>query len=261
MLFQVQSPDITNAFDTYLKAKNDEQLAGKALARAKDLLDHGAVSQAMFEQADDAEKNAKADLTAAEDQLKTYGVDSNRPSSLANVYAPISGVIVGQNITNAAAAGVTLSGSATAFTIADLSEVWVICDVFENDIAKIAVGQEAHIKVNAYPDKPLVGRVSDIGPVLDPQLRTAKVRIQVANPGFLKLGMFVTATFTSRKTEQHAVVPADAILHLHDREWVFVPAGENRFKRTEVHAGQTMDGNRQVILSGIDPGRRLSAMR
>ncbi len=257
LLFQVQSPDITNAFDTYLKAKNDEQLAGKALARAKDLLDHGAVSQAMFEQADDAEKNAKADLTAAEDQLKTYGVDSNRPSSLANVYAPISGVIVGQNITNAAAAGVTLSGSATAFTIADLSEVWVICDVFENDIAKIAVGQEAHIKVNAYPDKPLVGRVSDIGPVLDPQLRTAKVRIQVANPGFLKLGMFVTATFTSRKTEQHAVVPADAILHLHDREWVFVPAGENRFKRTEVHAGQTMDGNRQVILSGIDPGQKV----
>jgi len=257
LLFQVQSPDITNAFNAYLKASNDEQLANKADARAKDLFAHGAISQAMLEQADDAENDAKADLTAAEEQLRIYGVTKDHPSSLANVTAPISGVIVSQNITNAAAAGVSLSGSATAFTIADLSTIWVLCDVYENDIPKIALGQEARIKVNAYPDKPLLGHVSDIGPVLDPQLRTAKVRIQVDNPGFLKLGMFVTATFTSKKIEQHAVVPADAILHLHDREWVFLPAGNNQFKRTEVHSGATLPGNRQIILSGIDPGQQV----
>ena len=257
LLFQVQSPDIANAFDAYLKAANDEQLANKADLRAKDLLTHGAIAQAAVEQADDAENNAKADLNAAEEQLKIYGVSKEHPSSLVSVYAPTSGVIVSQNITNAAAAGVSLSGSATAFTIADLSSVWVLCDVYENDIAKIALGQQARIKVNAYPDKPLLGRVSDIGPVLDPQLRTGKVRIQVDNPGFLKLGMFVTATFTSQKTEQHAVVPADAILHLHDREWVFLPAGENHFKRTEVHSGQTLSGNRQIILSGIEPGQQV----
>lgn len=257
LLFQVQSPDITNAFNAYLKASNDEQLANKADMRAKDLFAHGAISQAMLEQADDAERDAKADLNAAEEQLKIYGVNKDHPSSLASVYAPTSGVIVSQNITNAAAAGVSLSGSATAFTIADLSTVWVLCDVYENDIAKIALGQEARIKVNAYPDKPLVGRVSDIGPVLDPQLRTAKVRIQVENPGFLKLGMFVTATFTSKKTDQYAVVPADAILHLHDREWVFLPAGDNHFKRVEVHSGATLPGNRQIILSGIEPGQQV----
>ena len=257
VLFQVQSPDITNAFNAYLKAVNDEQLAKKADLRVKDLFDHGATSQAMLEQADDAENNAKADLNAAEEQLKLFGVDKNHPSSVVNVYAPVSGVIIGQNITNSAAAGVSLSGSATAFTVADLSTLWVLCDVYENDIPKLALGQEARIKVDAYPDKPLRGRISDIGPVLDPQLRTAKVRIQVENPGFLKLGMFVTATFTSRKTEQHAVVPADAVLHLHDREWVFVPAGDSHFRRTEVRAGQTIDGNRQVILSGIDPGQRV----
>jgi cobalt-zinc-cadmium efflux system membrane fusion protein len=257
LLFQVQSPDITNAFNAYLKATNDEQLAGKADARAKDLFTHGAISQAMVEQADDAENNAKSDLNAAEEQLKIYGVTKEHPSSLASITAPISGVIISQNITNAAAAGVSLSGSATAFTIADLSSVWVLCDVYENDISKIALGQEAHIKVNAYPDKPLLGHVSDIGPVLDPQLRTAKVRIQVDNPGFLKLGMFVTATFTSRKNEQHAVVPTEAILHLHDREWVFVPSSGNHFKRIEVHAGQTLAGNHQVILSGIDPGQQV----
>jgi cobalt-zinc-cadmium efflux system membrane fusion protein len=257
LLFQVESPDITNAFDAYLKAVNDEQLANKADLRAKDLFAHGATSQAMVEQADDAENNAKADLHAAEEQLKIFGVDKDHPSSVVSVHAPISGVIINQSITNAAAAGVSLSGSATAFTIADLSAVWVLCDVYENDIPKLAIGQEARIKVNAYPDKPLRGRISDIGPVLDPQLRTAKVRIQVENPGFLKLGMFVTATFTSRKTEQNTVVPADAVLHLHDREWVFVPAGNGNFKRTEVHAGQTIDGNRQVILSGINPGEQV----
>lgn len=257
LLFQVQSSDITNAFNSYVKAVNDEQLARKADIRAQDLFQHGAISQAMLEQADAAERDAKADVTAAEEQLKIYGVDKNHPSSVVNVYAPIAGVVIGQNVTNAAAAGVTLSGSATAFTIADLSSVWVLCDVYENDIPRIALGQEARIKLNAYPDRPVIGHISDIAPVLDPQLRTAKVRIQVTNPGFLKLGMFVTATFTSKKAEPHAVVPADAVLHLHDRDWVFVPAGANQFRRTEVHAGQMLSGNRQIITSGIEPEQQV----
>lgn len=257
LMFKVQSPDISNAFDAYLKAVNDEQLANKAYVRADDLYKHGAISQAMFEQAQDAENDAKADLTAADEQLKLFGVDKEHPSPVVNVYAPVSGVVVGQNITNAAAAGVSLSGSATAFTIADLSEVWVVCDVYENDISKLQVGQEATIKANAYPDRPLKGRVSDIGPILDPSSRTAKVRIQVVNPGFLKLGMFVTATFTSQKREMHAVVPSDAVLHLHDRDWVFAPAGDNKFRRIEVRTGPMLSGNRQEILSGIEPGQQV----
>ena len=257
LLFSVQSPDITNAFDAYLKAVNDEELANKAYIRAQDLFKHGAISQAMLEQAEDAQRDAKADLSAAEEQLKILGVDKNHPSSVVNVYAPVSGVIIAQNITNAAATGVTLSGSATAFTIADLSNLWILCDVYENDIPKLQVGQHARIKLEAYPDRELTGRVSDIGPVLDPSLRTAKVRIEVPNPGILKLGMFVTATFSSLKKETFAAVPANAVLHLHDREWVFVPAGGNQFKRTEVHAGNTLPGNRQQILSGISPGQQV----
>jgi cobalt-zinc-cadmium efflux system membrane fusion protein len=257
LLFRVQSPDITNAFDTYIKARNDEQLASKAYARAQDLIKHGATSQAMVDQAEDSENNAKADLNAAEEQLKTLGVDKNHPSSTVNVYAPISGVIVAQNVTASSAAGVGLAGSATAFTVADLSQVWIVCDVFENDIPKLQLGQEARIVLNAWPDRPLTGRISDIGPVLDPSIRTAKVRIQVHNPGFLRLGMFATATFTGRSIEQHAAVPADAVLHLHDRDWVFLPAGGNQFKRTEVRAGKMLDGNRQEILSGIAPGQQV----
>ncbi len=257
LLLKVQSPDITTAFNAYLNASNDEHLANKTYIRTEDLYHHGAISQAMLDQAEDAEKDAKADVTAAEEQLRTLGVDKNHPSSVVNVYAPISGVIVAQNVTNAGAAGIGLSGSATAFTIADLSRIWVVCDVYENNIPKLALGQEAKITINAYPDKPLTGRVSDIGPILDPSLRTAKVRIEVANPGFLRLGMFATATFTSRVKETHAVVPANAVLHLHDRDWVFVPAGQNQFKRAEVHAGQILSGSRQEILSGLEPGQQV----
>jgi cobalt-zinc-cadmium efflux system membrane fusion protein len=257
LLFRVQSGDVANAFDAYLKAVNDEQMANKALIRADDLYKHGAIAQAMLEQAEDAEKDAKADLTAAEEQLKIMGSDKDHPSSVVDVYAPITGVVIGQNVTNAAAAGVTLSGSATAFTIADLSTVWILADVYENDLPKIRLGQEAQFKLNAYPDRPLTGRISDIGPVLDPSIRTAKVRIEVANPGFVKLGMFGTATFSSLTKEAHAVVPADAVLHLHDRDWVYLPAGGNQFKRTEVHAGKMLEGNRQEILSGIGPGQEV----
>jgi cobalt-zinc-cadmium efflux system membrane fusion protein len=259
LLLKVQSSDITAAFDTYLKAANDEHMANMAYMRSDDLFQHGAISQAMLEAAEDTEKDAKADLTAAEEQLTTLGVDKNHPSSVVNVYAPISGVIVAQNVTNAAAAGVNLSGSATAFTIADLSTVWIVCDVYENDIPRLQLGQEAKIKLNAWPDRPLSGRISDIGPILDPALRTAKVRIELPNPGFLRLGMFGTATFTSRAKETHAAVPAEAVLHLHDRDWVYLPAGGNQFKRTEVHAGKMLDGSRQEILSGLEPGQQVVA--
>jgi cobalt-zinc-cadmium efflux system membrane fusion protein len=252
LLFSVQSPDISGAFDTYVKAVADEQLANKAYLRAQDLYQHGAISQAMLEQAEDTEKDAKADLVAAEEQLKIFGVDKEHPSPIVKVYAPTS-----QNITEAAATGVSLSGTATAFTIADLSSVWIICDVYENDLPKVTVGQQAQIKLTAYPDRILTGRVSDIGPVLDPTIRTAKVRLEVANPGILRLGMFVTTTLMSRTTVTHASVPASAILHLHDREWVFVPAGQGQFKRVEVTGGSMLPGGEQEILSGITPGQQV----
>jgi cobalt-zinc-cadmium efflux system membrane fusion protein len=258
LLLKVQSPDITNAFDAYLKASNDEHLASLALARAKDLFAHGAIPQAAVEQAQNAEDDAKADLTAAEQQLDTLGVKKDHPSSIVNVYAPVSGVIVAQNVTNAAAAGVTYSGSSTAFTIADLSEVWVLCDVYENDLPKVRLGQQARIRLNAYPDRQLTGTVSDIGPILDPSIRTAKVRIEVANPDkLLRLGMFVNATLVSRTKNVHTVVPAAAILHLHDRDWVFVPADGHLFQRIEVTSGAMLSGNRQEILSGILPNQEV----
>jgi membrane fusion protein, heavy metal efflux system len=257
LIMRVQSQDVASAYDTYLKAANDEELANKAYIRAKDLYAHGAIALENLEQAEDVARDAKADLDAAGEQLITLGVPKDHPSSILNVYAPISGVIVAQNVTNAAAAGVTLSGSPTAFTVADLSVVWIICDVYENDLPRIHLGQAAKIRLTAYPDKLLIGRVSDIGPVLDPTIRTAKVRIEVSNPGVLRLGMYVTAELESRQNKLHAAIPTSAILHLRDRDWVFVPADGNKFKRVEVSVGATLPGRMQEIVSGVEPGQQV----
>jgi membrane fusion protein, heavy metal efflux system len=258
VLMEVQSTDVSGAFGTYLKAVADEHLAQVQLDRAKVLNEKGAIANSQVEIAQNAEDDAKAALAAAEEQLRVLGVDKNHPAATVKVYAPASGYIIAQNVTNAAAAGVTYSGSANAFTIADLSHVWIICDVYENDLPTVHLGQKADIRLTAYPDRVLTGVISDIGAVLDPQIRTAKVRIQVDNPDTLmRVGMFATATIHGKTLQTHIQVPATAVLHLHDRDWVYVPAGNGAFRRVSVRSGATLPDNMQEILSGIDVGQQV----
>jgi cobalt-zinc-cadmium efflux system membrane fusion protein len=258
VLMEVQSTDVSGAFATYLKAVSDERLAKVQLDRAKLLYDKGATSKSQLEVTENNDQDAQAAVTAADHQLRVLGVDKEHPSANAQILAPASGVIISQNVTTSAATGPTLAGSPNAFTIADLSQVWIICDVYENDLPLVKVGQKAEIRLDAYPDKPLQGTISDIAPALDPALRTAKVRIQIANPqNLMRLGMFVTATFRSKSMTKRAAVPASAILHLHDRDWVYVPNGNGQFKRIEVRSGQTFDGNMQEIESGIAPAQQV----
>ena len=235
LLMEVQSTDVSGAFSTYLKAVNDEQLTKVQLDRATLLFSKGAVAKSQVEIAQNAEDDAVAALSAAEEQLRVLGVDRNHPAATVKVYAPASGYIIAQNVTNAAAAGVTYSGSANAFTIADLSQVWIICDVYENDLPLVHLGQTADIRLNAYPDRVMTGVISDIGAILDPQIRTAKVRIQVDNPGtFMRVGMFATATLRGKVLQTYAQVPASAVLHLHDRDWVYTQADRGTFRRVAV---------------------------
>ena len=135
----------------------------------------------------------------------------------------------------------------------------MLCDVYENDLALVSVGEDAEIRLNAYPNIVLKGRISNIGAILDPNIRTAKVRVEVENPGMMRLGMFVQATFHGQQTQVRGVVPASAILHLHDRDWVYVPKGANTFRRVEVRSGQMIPPGRQEIVSGIRPGDRVVA--
>jgi membrane fusion protein, heavy metal efflux system len=258
LLMEVQSTDISNAFNSYLKAVNDERLARTQDERARILYDKGAIARSQLEIADDGEQDAKADLVAAEQQLTVLGVDKDHPSLTAKVYSPATGVVIAQNVTAAAATGVTYAGSSTAFTIADLSQVWVICDVYENDLPMVHVGQTADIRLNAYPDRVITGTIGEIDAVLDPSIRTAKVRIQVPNPDrLMRIGMFATATFHGRRPEQHVAVPASAILHLHDRDWVYVPAGEGKFRRVGVVAGAMVGPGSQEVISGLAVGQQV----
>jgi cobalt-zinc-cadmium efflux system membrane fusion protein len=255
VLLRVQSADMSGAFSDYRKAVADEKLARIQFERAKLLYDKGAISLNDFQTAEDVENKALVDVENTTERLRVLGGSIDQPAAIVDIRAPVSGVITDQQVTNAA--GVAGLGSPNPFTISDLSYVWILCDVYENDLANVHTGETAEIRLNAYPDKVLRGRIGNIGPILDPNLRTAKVRIEVANPGTMKIGMFVTATLHGEKKEIHAAIPADAILHLHDRDWVYVPAGDKSFRRVEVTAGETLPNKMQEIVSGVHTGEQV----
>jgi cobalt-zinc-cadmium efflux system membrane fusion protein len=258
LLIRIQSSDISAAFGDYRKAVADEALARTQFERAKLLYDKGAISLNDFQVAQDTEDKARVDVETAADRLRVLGGNLDQPAATVDVLAPASGVIVEQNV--AASAGVkSLDNSPNLFTIADLSSVWILCDVYENDLPSVHLGETAEIRLNAYPNSAFSGRISNISPILDPSIRTAKVRIEVRNPRIMKVGMFVSATFHGQKEEMRAAVPASAILHLHDRDWVYVPAGDKQFRRVEVVSGEALSNGLQEIVSGIQTGQRVIA--
>ena len=257
LLMRVQSADMSAAFSEHRKAVADEQLARTQLERAKLLYDKGAISLNDLQVAQDTEDKAKVDVENTTERLRVLGADIDHPAAIVDVRAPISGVITEQQVTNAA--GVAGLGSPNPFTISDLSHIWILCDVRENDLAQVHIGETAEIRLNAYPSQIFTGRISNVLPILDPVIRTAKVRIEMRNPGMMRVGMFATAVFHGLKKERRAIVPASAILHLHDRDWVYIPDDQKKFRRLSVIAGASGSDNSQEILSGVQPGQRVVA--
>ena len=258
VLLKVQSADISGAFSDYRKAVADEQLARTQLERSKELYDHGAISLNDLQVAQDTAEKAKVDVETSAEKLHVLGSPTlDRPTGIVEIRAPISGVITDQQVTNAG--GVQGLSSTNPFTISDLSHVWILCDVYENDLANVHLGEKAEIRLNAYPDQVFSGVISNIGPILDPNIRTAKVRIEVRNPGLMRPGMFVTATFQGSRPETYAAVPATAILHLHDQDWVYVPDKNNQFRRVAVVGGPMLPNGMQQLASGIKPGQQVIA--
>ncbi|HKM67156.1 MAG TPA: efflux RND transporter periplasmic adaptor subunit [Candidatus Acidoferrum sp.] len=257
LLLTIRSDDVAGGFDAYRKAVADELLARKQLNRAVDMYAHGAIALQDLEVAQDTAEDAKVTLETATEHLRLLGNDPNKPMGMVDIFAPVSGVITDQEVTNAAA--VQAFSSPSPFTISDLSSVWILCDVYENDLANVRLGDTAEITLNAYPDHAFKGTVSNIGAILDPSIRTAKVRIEVQNPGTMRIGMFARATFRGQTKEMHTIVPASAVLHMHDRDFVFVPAPEKKFRRLEIVSGDLLpnDTNLQEIKSGLKPGQQV----
>ncbi len=258
LLLRVQSNDVASAFNDYQSAVADEKLSRTQLERAKLLYDKGAIAHKDLEVAEDAETKAQVLVRTTAEHLRVLGLNADNPTAIVDIFAPVSGVIIEQNITNAGGVK-TLDNSPNLFTIADLSHVWILCDVYENDLSLVKLGEFADVRLNAYPDRVFHARISNIGDILDPTTRTAKVRLDLPNPGIMKAGMFATATFFGQSNKTVALVPATAVLHLHDRDWVFVPTQDGKFRRTEVKSGDGQPEGKQIVQTGVLPGQQVVA--
>jgi membrane fusion protein, heavy metal efflux system len=258
-LLVISSPDLAAAMSDYQKAVADEALSRKALDRAQLLYDKGAIAAKDLETAQDAEDKAKVDVSTAAQHVRVLGADPAHPSALIELRAPVSGTIVEQNV--AGFEGVkSLDNTPNLFTIADLSQVWVVCDVFENDLGEVHLADTAEIRLNAFGDRVFKGKVADISRVLDPNTRSAKVRIVLANKdGALRPGMFAVAKFRSRKTTERVVVSATAIMRLHDKDWVFRKEGDRNFRRVVVQGDGLAPDGMQEIRNGLKPGDEVVA--
>ncbi len=259
LLMKMVSQDLAAAIADSRKFKTDEVLARRQLERAKLLFSRGAIAEKDVQAAEDVDEKARIDVESTDQRIRVLGGDPQAPSPVIEIRSPGTGVIVEQNVTTAAGVK-SMDNSPNLFTIADLSRVWILCDVYENNLAQVHMGDLAEVKLNAYPDKVLRGQVSNISRVLDPATRTVKVRLEMDNAaGLLRPGMFAVATFRSQVTKQRPVAPMSAFLRLHDRDWVFVPLGEKRFRRVEVTTGNQLADGRQEVLSGLQTGDRVVA--
>jgi membrane fusion protein, heavy metal efflux system len=257
-LLVISSPDLGGAMGDYQKASVDEALARKALDRAQLLYSKGALAQKDLEVADNAESKAVSDLKTSESRLRVLGGDPAHPSTMIELRAPVAGTIVEQNVSGFEGIK-SLDNTPNLFTIADLSSVWVVCDVYENDLNDVHIGDPAEVRLNAFSDRVFKGSVSDISRVLDPNTRSAKVRIVLENPdGAFRPGMFAVATFRSRQKKPHLVVPATAVMRLQDKDWVFHKETALSFRRLEVRTAGLSDGLQQ-IQQGAKAGDELVA--
>jgi cobalt-zinc-cadmium efflux system membrane fusion protein len=259
-MLDVSSPDYSQLLDAYLKASDSYRLADKNWARAQDLYQHHAIAQRDLEQAESDRNQARADLNAAEQGMKILGIKNptdleKAPSSaLIPVLAPISGEVVERLVSPGQ---VVQAGQTQAFTISDLSTVWVLANVYQSDLAEVRSGDDVVVQNDAYPGT-FHGRISYVSPALDPGTRTLQARIVVDNPGEkLKRDMYCTVIVTAGSIANAIAVPDAAILRDDNNQpFVYLAIGGNQFGRRDVEIGQSLNG-RTRILRGLSPGERV----
>jgi cobalt-zinc-cadmium efflux system membrane fusion protein len=259
-MLDVSSPDFSQLLDSYLKAADSFRLAGKFYARAQDLFQHHAIAERDLEQAESDRNHAQADLNAAEQGLKILGIKNpedlaKTPSTaLIPVLAPISGEVVERLVSPGQ---VVQAGQTQAFTISDLSTVWVLANVYQADLAYVHSGDDVVVETDAYPDS-FHGRISYVSPALDPGTRTLQARIVVDNPGEkLKRDMYCTVTVTAGVLSNVIAVPNSSVLRDDNNQpFVYVATGQNQFGRRDVNLGESQNGQTQ-IMKGISVGERV----
>jgi membrane fusion protein, heavy metal efflux system len=259
-MLDVSSPDYSQLLDAYLKAADAYRLADKNYVRAQDLYQHHAIAQRDLEQAESDRNQAQADLNAADQGMKILGIKNpgdlaKAPSSaLIPVLAPIGGEVVERLVSPGQ---VVQAGQTQAFTISDLSTVWVLANVYQADLAAVRTGDDVVVQTDAYPGN-FHGRISYVSPALDPNTRTLQARIVVDNPGEkLKRDMYCTVTVTAGSIANAIVVPDSSVLRDDNNQpFVYLATSANQFGRRDVEIGQSLNGQTQ-ILRGLSPGEKV----
>ncbi|MGA8730535.1 MAG: efflux RND transporter periplasmic adaptor subunit, partial [Terracidiphilus sp.] len=259
-MLEVSSPDYSQLLDAYLKAADSQRLASKNFTRAQELYAHHAIAERDLEQAESDRNQAQADLNAAEQGMKILGIKD--PSRLANapssaqipVLAPISGEVVERLVSPGQ---VVQAGQTQAFTISDLSTVWVLANVYQADLAYVQSGDDVAVQTDAYPGI-FHGKISYVSPALDPNTRTLQARIIVDNPGEkLKRDMYCTVTVTAGSISNVVAVPDSSVLRDDNNQpFVYVSTGANQFGRRDVDIGESQNGQTR-ILKGISVGEKV----
>ncbi len=262
-LLYVASPDFSQLRATYIKAKDAFKLADREYARAKDLYDHHAISDKDLIAAESARNQAEADLQASEQALHVLGFKSpdqavqTRGSPELPVLAPIAGEVVERLV---AAGQVIQAGTTQAFTISNMSTVWVLANVYQQDLPYVRVGDPVTILTDSYPGTEFHGKISYVAAALDATTRTLQARIDVKNPQEkLKNNMYVIAQVQAGKVANAISVPNAAVLRDAENEpFVYILAGQNQFAMRNVTLGQTSEQSTEIT-SGLASGDRVVA--
>ncbi len=259
-MLEVSSPDYAQLLDGYLKASDAYRLADRFYQRAQDLYAHHANSQADLEQAESNRSQAKADLNAAEQGMRILGIKN--PEDLAKtpstaqipVLAPIAGEVVERMVSPGQ---LMQAGQTQAFTISDLSTVWVLANVYQADLQYVKSGDVVVVQTDAYPES-FHGKISYVSPALDPNTRTLQARIVVDNPGEkLKRDMYCTVTVTAGVMKNSTAVPNAAVMRDDNNQpYVYALVGDNQFARRDVVPGE-IQGNQTQIVKGISAGDKI----
>ena len=248
----IESADLSRSVADYHKALADDEVKQKELSRAKDLYEHDAIAQKDYQQAQADALSSQADLTAARDQIRVFGVDPDHATSQLSVVAPRSGVVLDVGASPGEFSK-SLDAPEPLCTIADIGAVWAIGDIYENDLAAAKAGQDAVVTLNAYPGQQWSGRVSVVSDAVDPATRTLHVRVTLANPGErIKPQMFGTIRLT-RAVSQAILVPASAVIREGNNAYVFVATSPGRYERRSVSLGRVFAGSIEIA-RGLTPG-------
>ncbi len=260
-MLYVSSPDFAQLRSNYIKASDAHALAHKNYARAQDLYAHHAIAERDLQAAESAEVQAQADLEAAEQSLRIVGIV--HPADLTKARSPevpVSAPISGEVVERLVAPGQLLQGGNTqCFTISDMRSVWVMVNVYQQDLSAVHVGDLARIQTDAYPDV-FTGKISYIGAALDPNTRTLQARVETQNPKEkLKKDMYVSVVLHAGTIKDALAVPDSAVLRNNDNEpFVYVDQGDDKFGERLVKLGQSSEGKIQIT-SGLKPGDRVVA--